>query len=275
MKEKSNATGLNNGANPRGCERAEELVTYLYGEARPEDEKAFRQHLNACAVCREELAAFGAVREAVGEWRAQALSTVPSLNIGEELSPAINSHSRRAPERKRSAVAALREFFTLSPLWLQAGAAAAVLVVCGLAALTFARTEVRWDANGLAFRTGVKEGVVQAPAQVPVKSGYTEDQLSAAVKQGEERGAASERARLEDEYAQRVSLLETQLQQQKLATRNAVLLANRQSPRRGPGNAQRTQLVDARRENEDYFSTREERGVPRLTDLLGAVNNPQ
>jgi hypothetical protein len=276
MNEKSNATALNNGASARGCERAqEELVAYLYGEATPEEAKAFRTHLNACAVCREELAAFGAVREAVGVWRAEALSTVPSLDMGEELSPAASARPapEQTPERRRSAVAALREFFSLSPLWLRAGALASVLVVCALAALTFARTEVRWDSNGFAFRTGVQEHVVQVPVQAPAKAGYTEEQLNAAVKEGEERGAASERARLGDEYAQRVSLLEDQLQQQKLAAHNAVL--RQQGTRRGPGNPQRTQLVDARRENEDYFSPREDRGVPHLTDLLGAVNNPQ
>jgi Putative zinc-finger len=274
MNEKSNATVLNNGASARGCERADELVAYLYGEATPEEAKAFRTHLNACAVCREELAAFGAVREAVGVWRAEALSTVPLLDIADELSPAASSlHApKRTPERRRSAVAALREFFSLSPLWLRAGALASVLVVCALAALTFARTEVRWDSNGFAFRTGVKENIVRVPVQAPSKAGYTEEQLSAAVKEGEERGAASERARLEDEYAQRVSLLETQLQQ-KLVARNAVL--RQPVTRRGPGNSQRTQLVDARRENEDYFSAKEDRSVPRLTDLLGAVNNPQ
>lgn len=277
MNEKSNATALNNGANARGCERAQELVAYLYGEAAPEEAKAFGTHLNACAVCREELAAFGAVREAVGVWRAEALSTVPSLDIAEELSPAASARPapeqtpEQTPERRRSAVAALCEFFSLSPLWLRAGALASVLVVCALAALTFARTEVRWDANGFAFRTGVKESVVRVPVQAPSKAGYTEEQLNAAVKEGEERGAASERARLGDEYAQRVSLLEDQLRQQKLAAHNAVL--RQQSPRRSaPG---RSQLAGVNKENEDYFSPREDRSVPHLTDLLGAVNNPQ
>src|SRR2546421_5264883 len=123
MKEKKTPTGFSNGTGPRGRERGEELVAYIYGEATPVEAKAFRRHLTGCAVCREELAAFGAVREAVGEWRAEALSTIPSLDIGEELSQAASS--RRAPERKRSAVAALRQFFALSPVWLQAGAAAA------------------------------------------------------------------------------------------------------------------------------------------------------
>jgi hypothetical protein len=269
MNEKSNAKGLNNGANPRGCERAEELVTYLYGEATPGESKAFRQHLADCAVCRDELAAFGGVREAVGEWRAEALSTVPSLNIGEALSPAMSS--RPAPERKRSAVAALREFFSLSPLWLQAGALAAALVVCALAALTLARTEVRWDANGLAFRAGVKERVVKEQVQVPVKAGYTEEQVNAMVAERVNSEMADARAQWEDESNRRISFLRADFERQKSALRNGATVAHQQSPRRYvPGNSPRNQLA----EEKDPFSPREERG-PRLTDLLGAVNAPR
>jgi hypothetical protein len=270
MNEKTNARSLNNGANPRGCERAEELVAYLYGEATPEDAKTFRTHLSACAVCREELAAFGGVREAVGEWRAEALSAVPSLNIREALTPLVGP-APLAPERKRSAAAALREFFSLSPLWLQAGAAAAALVVCALAALTFARTEIRRDANGLVFRAGVGERVVEREriVQMPVQTGYTQAQVDAIVKENVDRAVSFEHAKWEAEN-QRVNVLEAALKQQKLATRSAMASARQQSPRRSvPGGSQSPQLVaDA-----DPFSTREER-VPRLTDLLGAVNAP-
>jgi hypothetical protein len=83
---------------------------------------------------------------------------------------------------------------------------------------------------------------------------------------------ADERARLEDEYTQRVSFLESELKQQKLAARNATLQARQQSPRRPAQGSSQLAVV---KDNEDYFSTREERGVPRLTDLLGAVNAPQ
>jgi hypothetical protein len=270
MREKYNAPSLNNGANPRGCERAEELVTYLYGEAAPEEAKAFRQHLNACAVCREELAAFGAVREAVGEWRAEALSTIPSLDIVEGLSPAAVS-SRPAPERKRSAVAALREFFSLSPLWLQAGAAAALLAVCALAAMTFARAEVRWDSNGLALRTGVAEHVTERQVPAAAQAGYTQEQVNAMVKEKVDREVAAEHAKWEAEN-QRANVLEAALKQQKLVTRSATASVHQQSPRRSAQGGSQLATV---RESEDYFSTREERGVPRLTDLLGAVNTPQ
>ena len=270
MNEKSDAKGLNNGASPRGCGSAEELVAYLYGEATPDEAKAFRRHLTGCAACRDELAAFGGVREAVGEWRAEALSAVPPLNIEEALTPLVGP-APLAPERKRSAAAALREFFSLSPLWLRAGAAAAALVVCALAALTLARTEVRWDASGLAFRTGVHERVVEKErvVQVPVQTGYTQEQVDAMIERRVSSELADARATWEAESNQRVSLLEAALKRQRSAARNATTLARQQGPRRSaPGGSRGSQLAEV-----DPFSPREER-VPRLTDLLGAVNAP-
>jgi hypothetical protein len=196
MNENRNAPHFDDETRPRGCERGAELVTYLYSEATPGEARLFRQHLGVCAVCREELAAFGGVREAVGEWSAEALGSLPSLNINEMLAPVAeirqtqelhqapqNSLTPQTPARKRSAVAALREFFSLSPLWLRAGALAATLIVCALAALTLARAEVRWNADGLAFRTGVTETVVVERVQAPTRNGYTEEQVNAIVAQ--------------------------------------------------------------------------------------------
>jgi anti-sigma factor RsiW len=174
MSEKFEAT------KPRGCVRGEELVAYLYGEATKEA-ALFRRHLEACAVCRDELAAFGGVRAELGEWRAEALGTVPSFNIEEALAPA--NVPRTAAPRKRSARAALREFFSLSPLWLRAGAFAATLAVCALLALTLARAEVRWGSDGLAFRAGAAERVIEKRVEVPVQNGYTDEQVNALLAQ--------------------------------------------------------------------------------------------
>lgn len=271
MNEKKDATHSTNGTTPRGCGRGEELVAYLYGESDAAESNAFRQHLTACAACREELAAFGGVRSAVREWRAEVLSATPSLDIREALTTA--AVARRAPERKRSAVAALREFFSLSPLWLQFGTVAAALVVCALAALTFARTEVRWDSNGLAFRTGDNVRVVKEQVRVPVQTGYTEEQVNAMVEKRVSDQLAVAQAKWEADNNQRVNYLEAVLKQQKSTNRNAgaqLAKAPRTSTQGGIG---RNQLAEA--PTADPFSTREERGVPHLTDLLGAVNAPQ
>ena len=181
MSENRNDADAGSGAaTPRGCERAEELVTYFYGEATPEESRVFRRHLEACAVCRDELAALGGVREAFSAWRAEALGSLPSLDLSEALAPAVNYG--QPTERKRSAAAALREFFSLAPLWLRAGAFAATLALCALSALTLTRAEVSWDANGLAFRTGrgVEVVKVQPPAPAP-ENVYTAEQLDAIV----------------------------------------------------------------------------------------------
>lgn len=252
MREDRNATRPGDAPTPpRGCERAEELITYLYGESTPEEARVFRRHLDACAVCREELTAFGGVREAVGGWHAEALGAVPSLNVREALAPAAAPRRSEAGagRRKRSAAAALREFFSLSPLWLRAGAAACVLAFCALAALTLARAEVRWDSNGLAIRAGAAERVVVERVPEPARGGYTEEQLDAAVAE-----------RLDEAKA----LWEAERQ------RAGVLNVSGETPKRtAPRAAERANAPRARRTAPRARVRDEESAdLPRLSDLL-------
>ena len=236
----------------RGCKRGEELVAYLYGEATKEEAGLFRRHLEACAVCREELAAFGGVRAELGAWRAEALGTVPSLNIEEALAPA----ARPLPDapRKRSARAALREFFSLSPLWLRAGAFAATLVVCALAALTLARVEVRWGSDGLALRAGAAERVVKERVEVPVQSGYTDEQVNAIVA----RKVEEAKAQLVAEMKERTDAPSPE------QIVNAVGKGSQPAPR---PNTQRRRRGPRRTSNGDDSLLAEE-SLPRLSDLL-------
>jgi anti-sigma factor RsiW len=236
----------------RECDRAADLVAYLYGEAAPAEAEGFRRHLQACAVCREELSAFGAVREAVGEWRAEALNVPPSLALHEAFAPA--ARAMPTQPRERSALAALREFFSLSPLWLKAGACAATL-----AALTLARAEVRWDAEGLAFRTGAR---AESPApnaagvrvEEPAPEGYTPEQLEEVVK----RRLEMARADWESKQAQ--------------PTPEEVNGGRRKSPPRlqeasnsTPPRRKRAAPRATRRERQNF---EDEDTLPRLSDLL-------
>jgi anti-sigma factor RsiW len=179
MNDNTKAQSPDDAATPRGCARSEELVTYLYGESTPKEARAFARHLDTCHVCREEFAAFAVAREGLAEWRAEVLGTVPSLDIQAALAPL--AARDRAPARRPSAAAALREFFSFSPLWLRAGALAATLAISALLLLTLARAEVRWDSNGLAFRAGVAERVVVERVNVPTQTGYTQEQLETVV----------------------------------------------------------------------------------------------
>ena len=245
-------TEKHDAATTRGCERGEELVAYLYGEATKEEAGLFRRHLEACAVCREELAAFGGVRAGLVAWRSEALGTVPSLNIEEALAPA--ARALPAESRRRSARAALREFFSLSPLWLRAGAFTAMLAVCALAALTLARAEVRWGSDGLAFRAGAAERVVKERVEVPVPSGYTDEQVNAIVA----RKVAEAKAQLVAETKEPTDVRRPE------QIVNAVGRGSQPAPN---PNAPRRRRAPRRTPNGDDSLLAEE-NLPRLSDLL-------
>ena len=148
------------------CERADELVSYFYHEATTDERRNFEQHLTACAACRDELAGFGEVHGAVREWREEIMQAAPTFALDAIVPqsarngrPINASASIVAPvvAPRRTAWAALREFFTLTPAWLRVGMVAASLVVCALAALAVVNAQFRWDDKGIAFGTNVNK----------------------------------------------------------------------------------------------------------------------
>ncbi|HEX3184842.1 MAG TPA: zf-HC2 domain-containing protein [Pyrinomonadaceae bacterium] len=95
------------------CERSSDLMAFLYNEMNASELRQFESHLRECRNCREEAASFGMVRESISTWRDEVLTGfVPST----------------ATPARKSALAAFRQFFDLSPLWLQS--AAVVLTCC-------------------------------------------------------------------------------------------------------------------------------------------------
>ena len=290
MNEKTNANGAGGAMNARGCERAEELIAYLYGESSPVEAANFRRHLVGCAVCGEELASFEGVRDGLGEWREEVLRSTPALNVAERIAPVVRAtktelQATEAPRafgttreqtRTRSASAALREFFSLAPVWLRFGTAAAALAFCVMAALTFARAEVRWDSNGFAFNAGVKERVIEKQIQAPAPQGYTREQLDAAVRQNVEREVAAARARWETENASRAVASNASGERRAPSSRNdggALASRSQQGSRRSTRGGVRGEQL-ASESKDDVFYPNEERG-PRLTDILGAVKPPR
>jgi hypothetical protein len=95
------------------CGQESELIAFLYEELNDAEAHTFQRHLHDCAVCNAELADFKGVRESVVAWRNESL--------GGLISPAVINGSPAAGlvHPKRSALAALREFFNLSPLWMK------------------------------------------------------------------------------------------------------------------------------------------------------------
>jgi hypothetical protein len=163
-----------NNNNSLDCERAGDLISVLYGEADEHAQREFQLHLQQCETCRTEFGAFEQVREAIGEWRDEALSVFVS-------SPVV-----AAPPRK-SAVAALRQFFTLSPLWMKGAVGFAAVVFCVLAVLAFGRSPSIHQVAPL--------------AQVKPDAIYTKDDVKRAV----DEALANQQALAKKETEQRVA----------------------------------------------------------------------
>jgi len=125
---------MNEVISARSCERAEDLISFFYGELDEQEARSFDQHRRNCLVCEAELAGFGSVHESVMAWRDQTfgLSSRASL-VNSEVAPL-------AQTTKRSALAAIRGFLELSPVWLKTATAFAAVMFCLLAGLAVYRS---------------------------------------------------------------------------------------------------------------------------------------
>jgi len=119
------------------CERESDLIAFVYNETTESEERDFELHLKECRECREEVASFGVVRESITAWRDEALSGFVSTPLA-------------ATVRRKSALAALRQFFDLSPLWLKGATAFAMVAFCVLAALALFRAPKTIDRGQIA-----------------------------------------------------------------------------------------------------------------------------
>ena len=111
------------------CERRDELISVLYGEATENERAQFQQHMQTCATCQTEMRGFGEVRGSIGAWKLEALAAMDQSAV------TIPTHAPKA----RSARRAIREFFDLSPLWLKGATAFATLLFCLFAAMAVVR----------------------------------------------------------------------------------------------------------------------------------------
>jgi len=109
------------------CERAEDLLSILYGEATEVEVQDFEGHLKFCRECADELTSFSQIRESIGAWKQEALTNFVTPQVA-------------APMRQKSALAALREFFNLSPLWMKGAVGFAAVIFCALVIVVLARS---------------------------------------------------------------------------------------------------------------------------------------
>lgn len=116
------------------CHRADDMMAFLYGEASATEAEDFASHVDLCASCRTEFAVFRRVRESVSEWRSEVLGAGwrPQQIDEPERVPAFVT---ARPPHKATALSALREFFTIAPMWLRGATALATVVFCVLITL--------------------------------------------------------------------------------------------------------------------------------------------
>ena len=90
------------------------MIAFLYGEIDQREARDFERHLRNCVECKLELGAFKQIRESVGAWRQEALGAATATSVFASLAV-----DRTSDLGKPSALAAIREFFGLSPLWYE------------------------------------------------------------------------------------------------------------------------------------------------------------
>lgn len=232
------------------CAHAEDLVAYLYGEMESASAHDFAAHAQHCASCRTELAGFQQVRGSIGEWRQQALGSMAAATN----SPVAIESVMRDPVRKRSALAALREFFTLSPAWLRTATAALGLIFCVLIVLTVSRYSEQPKAVAVKSSGEELAKIIDwqgKPKDAPNHSG---PEITASPSLVDVSGA-------KDGPSQRItrSLRQAGQEQSKIAGARKPKI----SPEESRELARDLRLIASKDEEED---------LPRLSDLLGESN---
>src|SRR3569832_417731 len=149
------------------CERAPDLVAFIYRELDERETLEYQQHLRECGQCREEVGSLGVVRESITAWRDEALAGFVSTPV--------------KTEPLKSAIAALRQFFDLSPLWLKGATALVVLaffVLAGLAMIKLRTNNVptvadakytEQDVNQIVNEALAKQANANKPSEKPAE----------------------------------------------------------------------------------------------------------
>lgn len=174
------------------------LVTYLYGEASRDECARFEAHRDACAACRQELAAFEQVRETLQQWQ---LEDLPQVRVVVE------------PPRP-SALQLLKELFVVMPLWAKGfGAVATALLL-----FTALGLEVSVGGDGFKMRSQLFGGGESpatattanpgAPLPVALSDAQLNQLRAELLKEVEVKIAASEQSRQEELRARFVSFAE-------------------------------------------------------------------
>jgi anti-sigma factor RsiW len=230
-------------------------VAYLYGEASESEALDFEGHMRGCASCAAEAEAFGQVRVSIGEWRRQT--------VGSTASPALSPTALDAagtPARKPSALAALREFFALSPMWLRGATAFAGLAMCAL--VVFAAVRLTKEPRVVVMEKVVEKGPSQAEVNALVDKKVREE--------------LALKAQREDAPQRQQIIRTVSTQRISLSTR---AMTGRSAPVQTQASASRRATLQVSAQESEQLArdlqlipTRDEEDLPRLIDLMDEAN---
>jgi hypothetical protein len=244
-------------ADTNPCVRAPDIVAYLYNEASEREALDFEAHMRGCAFCAAEAEAFGEVRASIGVWRMQTVGAIESKALAPMLSPA--EDGARASARKPSALAALREFFALSPLWMRGATAFAALALCAL--VVFAALRLMEEPRVVVMEKVVEKG--PSPAEI---NAQVDKRVREELALREQREAAPQEQLVTAVSAQRTSLTTRQAQ-----SRPASLSTQASAARRATLRVS-TQESEQIARDLQLIPTRDEEDLPRLIDLMDEAN---
>src|SRR5262245_27782209 len=164
------------------CGRKEDLVTYLYGETDDADRHSFERHLDECAACRDELNAFGRVRDDLSAWQ---VGLAPRSEI----------------VLQRSRVDVLRELMGMFPVWVRGAALAGLAAAMLLVTLSFAHARISLKNGDFAVDFGRLESVASGASVV----------ASQDVEKLVQNAVAKEREKIERQYTAQLAGFKNQL----------------------------------------------------------------
>ncbi|HEY0004034.1 MAG TPA: zf-HC2 domain-containing protein [Pyrinomonadaceae bacterium] len=256
------------------CARAEDLIAYLYGEANGGDALEFETHTRHCAACRAELAEFGQVRQSIGDWRAEMLGSLASVQAETGIAHGLERVDLTSAHQ-RSALAAIREFFRLSPGWMRAATAFASIIICALLVFAVARFFERSQPSA---------NLVQNNPQTSEKV-YTQKELEAIVAQqleeernriksisaGQQESRGVTPALVQNNQARGPLVISQSVRRAPSAGAN-VIAANSSRQRTGSGRLTRKERQEIAEFILAQGTLSNEDNVPRLSDLLDDSN---
>ncbi|HZI87240.1 MAG TPA: zf-HC2 domain-containing protein [Pyrinomonadaceae bacterium] len=148
------------------CERGTDLIAFLYGELDDEGAKDLDRHLLNCRECTAELNAFKEIRSSVAAWRQATVGATAPVSLA-----ASTVVARASGPHQPSAIAAVRKFWELSPVWMRGSLAFAAVLLCIVSVIAVSHLFEKDTPVNLATEKRYSEKEVQVKIEEALKAG--------------------------------------------------------------------------------------------------------